>query len=302
MSNHGLTPENILRALPDVLRNDDNLYALAEAVVAAMEPVTAETDLPRIYARIDDLPEPLLDILAYDFKVDWWDYDYTIEQKRQTLKDSWMVHKHLGTPWAVETAISAFYPGTKVSQWFDYDGKPYTFRLHIDVSDRIIDTERQNRVLELVNFYKNLRSRLDQVEYTATANKPATVFVGGLFGAVVTIGIPEVPDEFDFISNLHMGGKVGAVVSVPVPHKADVFRFIDTLHTGGAVGASASIPLPEQADTLRSADTLHFGGRVGAAASVPVPEQPDTIILKETGYVDGRIASITTITMPDLDE
>ena len=253
---HGLTPENILRTLPEVLRNDPNMYALAQAIVSAMMPVIEETDQPRIFPRIDELPEELLDMLAYDFKVDWWDYDYTIEQKRQTLKDSWMVHKHLGTPWAVETAISAFYPNTKVSQWFDYGGKPYTFRLHIDVSNRIIDTERQARVLDLVNFYKNLRSRLEQVEYTATAKKPATVFVGGCIGSVVTFGLPQIQDNI---------------------------QFIDTLRIGGAVGASASIPIPAQADTLRATDTLCIGGRVGAVASVNVPEQPDTIIMKETG-------------------
>lgn len=273
-SSHGLTPENILRTLPEVLRNDKNMYALAEAVVSAIMPVIEESDLPRIFARIDELDEELLDILAYDFKVDWWDYDYTIEQKRQTLKDSWMVHKHLGTPWAVETAISAFYPGTKVSQWFDYDGKPYTFRLHIDVSNRIIDAERQARVLDLVNFYKNLRSRLEQVEYTAEAKAPATVFVGGCFGSVVTVGLPELQDEFEFIDTLYMGGRVGATATIPVPERADAFHY---------------------------SDTLRIGGRVDSIASVAISEQPDTIVLKETGFADGRVATITTISMPDLN-
>jgi len=269
---HGLTPENLLRVLPEVLRNDKNMHALAEAVVSAMVPVIAETDQPRIFPRIDELPEELLDMLAYDFKVDWWDYDYTIEQKRQTLKDSWMVHKHLGTPWAVETAISAFYPNTKVSQWFDYDGKPYTFRLHIDVSNRIIDTERQTRVLDLVNFYKNLRSRLEQVEYTATASKPATLFIGGCIGSVVTLGLPVIPDSFDFT---------------------------DTLYIGGRIAAAPVIGIPEQVDTFDFIDTLQIGGRVDSMASVVLPEKPDTLIFKETGYVNGQMATITTISMPE---
>jgi len=271
-SQYGLTPENLLRALPEVLQRDENMQALAEAVVSAIEPVLAETDMPRIYAQIDELDETLLDILAYDFKVDWWDYDYTIEQKRQTLKDSWMVHKHLGTPWAVETAISAFYPNTKVSQWFDYDGKPYTFRLHIDVSNRIIDTERQTRVLDLVNFYKNLRSRLEQVEYTATANKPATLFIGGCIGSVVTLGLPVIPDSFDFT---------------------------DTLYIGGRIAAAPVIGIPEQVDTFDFIDTLQIGGRVDSMASVVLPEKPDTLIFKETGYVNGQMATITTISMPE---
>ena len=36
----------------------------------------------RIYTRIDELPEWLLDILARDFAVDWYDRSYTLEEKK----------------------------------------------------------------------------------------------------------------------------------------------------------------------------------------------------------------------------
>ena len=98
MSNHGLTVENLMRTLPAVLARDKNTHALAEAVAEAIVAELENIDLVRIYARIDELPEDLLDILAYDFKVDWWDGDYTLAQKRQTLKDSWRVHRIDGYP------------------------------------------------------------------------------------------------------------------------------------------------------------------------------------------------------------
>lgn len=174
MSSHGLTKENIVMALPVALQKDESVVALAEAIAEVLSRRPAEIDRLRIYPAIDQLDEELLDILAYDFKVDWWDPDYSLAEKRRTLKDSWRVHKVLGTKAAVEAAISAIYPNTKVLEWWEYGGEPYHFRLLLDATYRNIDPEKHARVLERVNYYKNLRSVLDDIEYydaggTATA-------------------------------------------------------------------------------------------------------------------------------------
>jgi len=162
---HGLTAANMLRALPDVLQQDPGWMALASAVATILEQRHEEIERLQIYSRIDYLPDDLLDILAFDFKVDWWDYNYTLEEKRQTLKDSWMVHRRLGTKYAVETAISAIYPHTKALEWFEYGGRPYHFQLQINITNDTVDSDRHRRVLERVAEYKNLRSRLDSIEY-----------------------------------------------------------------------------------------------------------------------------------------
>lgn len=166
--NNGITPENLLRTLPEVLRRDDNMYALATAIADKLVPCVAETDLPRIFPRIDELDESLLDALAYDFKVDWWDYGYSLQEKRNTLRGSWYVHKHMGTPAAVMTALSAIYPNSKVEEWFEYGGEPYHFRLLIPVDASTLDASKHATVLKLVSFYKNLRSVLDSVEYSGS--------------------------------------------------------------------------------------------------------------------------------------
>jgi len=166
MSN-GITKENLLRTLPDVLANDENMLALASAVADGISARPNEIASLLIYSKIDELPMELLDILAYDFKVDWWDYNYTLEEKRRTLKDSWNVHRTLGTKGAVEKAISAIYPDTQVSEWFEYAGSPYHFKLLIDATYENVDPEKHQRVLDKVDYYKNLRSRLDGIEYIA---------------------------------------------------------------------------------------------------------------------------------------
>lgn len=185
-SEHGLTAENILRTLPEALRNDKKMLALAASVSEALAARAEEIERLRIYTRMDTLPEELLDILAYDFKVDWWDADYTLEQKRQTLKDSWSVHRKLGTKAAVERAISAIYKDTQVSEWFEYNGDPFHFKLQVDATYEQADSVKHARVLERVGFYKNLRSHLDGVEYIANPQGSCTSYaaVGGVGMAI----------------------------------------------------------------------------------------------------------------------
>ena len=169
MNSHGLTRENLVATLPPALQKDPSAVALAEAMADLLARRRSEIEQLRIYPVIDRLDEQLLDILAYDFKVDWWDADYSLEEKRRTLKDSWRVHKLLGTKAAVEMAISAIYPRTTVLEWFEYGGEPYHFRLDINITNDSIDSEKQRRVLERLNYYKSLRSHNDGVTYFVEA-------------------------------------------------------------------------------------------------------------------------------------
>ena len=188
MDKHGLTPENLLRTLPDVLQNDEDMFAIATAIAHELAAQKDNIDKIRIYSRIDELPEELLDILAYDFKVDWWDPDYTLEQKRQTLKDSWDVHRSLGTKGAVERAISAIYTDTTVVEWFEYDGPPFHFTLNIDATYEHVDPVKHRRVLDRLEYYKNLRSAPFAVAYSTAPQGNATAYVAvGVAGLELTV-------------------------------------------------------------------------------------------------------------------
>lgn len=181
---HGITVDNLLSSLPAVLSEDTQMRALAESMSQLLTEQLPDIEQAVIYNRIDDLPGELLDILAYDFRVDWWDADYSVEEKRRTLKEAWSVHRHLGTPMAVETAISAVYPDASVSEWFEYGGEPYHFKICIDATYENVDPLRHQRVLDRVSYYKNARSHMDEVEYIARPDGTAIAHAG-----LVAVGI-----------------------------------------------------------------------------------------------------------------
>ena len=84
---HGLTRENMLAAFPVALREDTSIAALADAVAGVLAERREEIDRLRIYSAVDQLEEPLLDILAHDFKVDWWNPNYSLAEKRRSPQD-----------------------------------------------------------------------------------------------------------------------------------------------------------------------------------------------------------------------
>ena len=270
--NHVLTARNILAELPSALQNDENMNALATAIAGALAARPAEIDLTRIYAQIDALPEGMLDILAYDFKVDWWDGDYTVEQKRQTLKDSWKVHRMLGTKAAVETAISAIYPATQVQEWFEYGGEPYWFKLLIDLSGMLPNPEGHERVLNRVSFYKNLRSHIEEIEYIIRPDHDETVHMGGCMAAIVCLPMMELADALHFGDTAHFGGALATDNRLPIPEVSDEILLGGVEHVVGQVAAQSSMPIPEIGDTPQFRSSISAGGCTVTHTFMPVPE------------------------------
>ncbi len=159
MTDYYPSAENYMQVLPSVLDHDKNMHHLGETAARSFIWLWPNIDLPNIYKKIDSLPESVLDVLAKDFKVDWYDFDYGISAKRELIKSSFFVHRHLGTAQAVRSAISSIWPQSDIEEWFQYDGQPFWFRVILtansDESIRINDLKRA------VVFYKSMRSWLE---------------------------------------------------------------------------------------------------------------------------------------------
>lgn len=170
MNNEDFYSADFTNSLPPALKNDPDMMALAQTISAQLQATAAEIRKNIIYARIDELDEATLDVLAYDLHVDWYDYSYPIEVKHRTIRDSVKVHRQLGTKYAVETALGAVFPGTTVKEWFEYGGDPYMFKVIVDATETGVSAERQAAVLERTKFYKNLRSHLEAIGYQIRKN------------------------------------------------------------------------------------------------------------------------------------
>ena len=165
MSSHGITVENLLSALPPVLAADSDMKALAESIAGILVQNDKGIDDIAIYPNLDNASEPLCDILAKDFDVTWYNFDYDLTQKRSIIKSNFNVHRHLGTVGAVNDLVSASFKEGVVKEWFEYGGEPYHFKIILqEGSDFVMTDDAINLFSRLIANVKNVRSRLDDIE------------------------------------------------------------------------------------------------------------------------------------------
>ena len=160
----------IAEHLPESI-NKDPVPDLARVVDMALSDINP--DLLLIYPAIDVLPEALIDHLAEQMHVDEYDDNSDLSVKRQQVKESFLLHKFKGTKYAVQKAVSTVYQSAKVEEWPAYSGDPYHFRIS-GITAPIEDGAVVNKLVRIVNAYKNTRSWLDYIEFiesTTTTTK-----------------------------------------------------------------------------------------------------------------------------------
>ena len=190
-----LNKNNFLQTLPSVLANDEGMAPLGGVAAEALAGLIGKTELPAIYSRIDQLDEELLDILAKDFKVDWYDYDADITAKRAMIRDSFYVHRHLGTAGAVKRVLSDIYPSYTLQEWYEYGGAPYHFK--VTVADNNFTAEKRAQAIRMINIVKNVRSCLDDIAAQTIARITVHVDTGHAFLDALVPGDDQLTNAND---------------------------------------------------------------------------------------------------------
>ena len=166
---------DLTRTLPPALRQDKTMRALSQVVAGELQESARLICNNIIYARIDELPEKLLDILAYDLHIDWYDHDYPVKVKRDLIKTNIKVHRKMGTVYAVETAIRAIYPESRIEEWFDYGGEPFHFRIILNAGDNNVQVDMHD-IVKKVDLYKRLSAHLESINIEKI--KKARIYIG----------------------------------------------------------------------------------------------------------------------------
>src|SRR5690606_30548588 len=136
--------------LPPALAGDERFALLCELLQEEFSSLDLNAML--VYL-IDVVPEQVLPHLATQFHVmglEGWRYARNVAEQRALIKRAIELHRYKGTPWAIEQVLVTLGLSGKVSEWFDYGGQPYHFRVDIDLTDRGIDEATYEALLALV--------------------------------------------------------------------------------------------------------------------------------------------------------
>lgn len=130
-----LRDARIVDGLPRIVAGQDWVQAMSYALAPLVEQALVFADASQIYTELDTASETVLDALAVNCKIDWYDTAYDLERKRKLVKTALIIRRLMGTVHAVKVQSNIIYPGTIIEEWFEYDGTPGCFRLYVDITD-----------------------------------------------------------------------------------------------------------------------------------------------------------------------
>lgn len=156
-----------LKLLPQFMRDDDAVRGLAAAIDEIVPDLAASIDKLSTWNHIDEMSDTELDELALELNIPWYDTTASLAIKREVVKNSDKVYKHIGTKWAVENIIRTYFGDGYIMEWFEYEGEPGHFRVYS--SNPSLNNERLAEFLTLLNKTKRASAKLDGISITLDA-------------------------------------------------------------------------------------------------------------------------------------
>lgn len=144
--------------LPHSFTSQRENAVLAEAITEMFRYVLEQTD---VLDPSNPIPEMMLDIIAKEEHLDYYDDKLSAEQKQALIRSSWSVHRKKGTAQAIEDVVSIILDKAKIVEWFEYGGDPYHFRIEID--GPYSGDETLKVVFRTVNANKRQSTRLEEI-------------------------------------------------------------------------------------------------------------------------------------------
>lgn len=152
------------RILPSSISGDATVKDIVQAISSRLAQLGEQAELVLILPRLKKLPEEIVDELAWQYHVDFYDVAADITKKRELVRKAIARHRYKGTPAAVEEVCSAAFDTAEVVEWYEYGGEPYHFRVRM-VQESIPDETAMAEMVKAVNSAKNTRSWLDSLVF-----------------------------------------------------------------------------------------------------------------------------------------
>ena len=227
-----LQSASLLDILPPNLLADKKINAAARALDDELQKITAATRNVLLLPRLDELSEEVIDLLAWQWHVDFYEPSMSIETKRQLVRESIAWHRIKGTKAAVEKMTQTVFKGGVVTEWFEYGGEPYHFRIDVLNAPNMTE-ENRGRLLAVVNASKNTRSWLDELRFRREAQNDMYYASAPSIHTTYEIRPAEITD-----ATAEARQYIGAAVSTHTAYEVypDTVRDAaigSTLHVGG---------------------------------------------------------------------
>lgn len=152
------------------MQQDPTTRGMCAALTPQFQQIANETKKCLILANIDEQSEEVLDALAVDLHIDWYDPTASIEIKRALVKSSDKVHMYLGTPYAAEQLMEDYFGDGVEEEWYEYGGTPGHYR--VITTNPTVTGELATQFMNTLAKVGRKSARLDQIIISMSAELP----------------------------------------------------------------------------------------------------------------------------------
>jgi phage tail P2-like protein len=175
--------------LPESISFDPEIVAISLALDPELRAVGAAIIEALILPRIDEIPEAILEELAWAFRLDRlqiWDVA-TVAGKRALLANIFEVRKKSGTKFAVSRVFDLMSLVGEVVEWFEEDEEAGTYRIRLFVDEVGITLSQLIQIDELIERFARAGARLRELAVESTRTAPLYLYSIPATGRHVTI-------------------------------------------------------------------------------------------------------------------
>jgi len=140
------------------MQQDKTTQALCASLTPQLQSLSEEVIACLIYSRVDYLGDELLDELAWQLNMDWYDSTAKTSVKRSLVKNALKVYRYRGTVYAINQVLADYFNDAEVREWFEDASAPYTFK--VIARNQAIASSDIERFNMAVNAVKNARSHM----------------------------------------------------------------------------------------------------------------------------------------------
>lgn len=198
---------------PSSIVHDPEISSLITAIDPELQALSQDSILPLIFARIDELPEDVIDLLVWQLHADFYDLMATLTMKREAVKNSILWHMHKGTQWAIIEALRQMGITAEFIHWHDDNSRPYTFKLKALVTGDFHRTQGKDKltasIRRAVEESKSARSLMSDLETRMEFREDIGLYAGtsGLLSGTRRLRLQPVsfPEESHVYAGISTG-------------------------------------------------------------------------------------------------
>ena len=193
---------------------------LFEIIVEELYEAAVEVPMLHLMANLEKQSDDVLDHLAWQFHVDFYDAKFERHKKIAVIRNAYQSHKYKGTPYALDLVFDSLGLDGHITEWFEDDANPYTFKANINVFDVGINEDTYKMFERLIRHYKNVRSWLEEI--IINLNSRNQIYVGSTLEVGHTLTIyPSTLEHLTITSPIYSDSATHSITTLTIggPHE-----------------------------------------------------------------------------------